>query len=254
MDQQALLTVEGVEKTFGGLKALTGVGFQVNQGDFFGLIGPNGAGKSVMVNVITGMYRPTRGSIRFGGQEVTHLRPDRIIQAGISRTFQHSTLFFDFTVEENIMMGVRATSQVGLWESIAGTGSCQRKDQVIKQRAHEVMKALELERFAGEKAANLPYGLQKVVSIGIAMAPRPRLLILDEPLTGLIAAEVDQVMAHIAQLKKEGITIFIIEHNMRAVMGFCNRIMVLSFGNKIAEGSPVEIQRNPDVIKSYLGE
>ena len=226
----------------------------MGQGDFFGLIGPNGAGKSVMVNVISGMYKPTQGQVQFDGQVITGMRPDRIINQGLSRTFQHSTLFFDLSVRENITMGVRGMGRLGLLGTVLGTGATKSLDQAINERAQEVVDLLELAPYAEEKAANLPYGLQKVVAIGIAVAPKPKLLVLDEPLTGLVAAEVDQVMDHIAGLNQQGVSIFIIEHNMRAVMGYCNRIVVLSFGQKIAEGVPAEIQRNPEVIKSYLGE
>ncbi|MCB2228693.1 MAG: ABC transporter ATP-binding protein [Desulfarculaceae bacterium] len=254
MDDREILRVSEVGKNFGGLEALTEVSFAVETGEFFGLIGPNGAGKSVMVNLISGMYRPSRGQITFDGQLITGLRPDRIIKMGLSRTFQHSTLFFDLTVRQNIMMGVRELAGVGLLESIMRTAGARAKDRDIEARAQEVMETLDLSGQAEEKAANLPYGLQKVVAIGIAIAPRPKVLVLDEPLTGLVAAEVDQVMGHIAALNRQGMTIFIIEHNMRAMMHHCGRMMVLSFGNKIAEGAPSEIQKNPEVIKSYLGE
>lgn len=254
MTERSLLEVFDVDKVFGGLVALNRVNFKVREGALFGLIGPNGAGKSVMVNVITGMYRPTRGEIHFDGEPITGLRPDRIIQRGVSRTFQHSTLFFKQTVRDNIRMGVRIISQVGLFESALGTSSAKEKDRLIDARSEEVMDFLGLSRFADEVAGNLPYGLQKIVAIGIAIAPDPKLLILDEPLTGLIASEVDEVMGHISRLNQEGVTVFIIEHNMRAVMGYCDRVMVLSFGNKIAEDSPKEVQKNPQVIKSYLGE
>ncbi|BEQ13431.1 ABC transporter ATP-binding protein [Desulfoferula mesophila] len=249
-----ILRVNKVSKNFGGLVALSEVSFRVKQGEFLGLIGPNGAGKSVMVNLISGMYKPNKGNIEFDGLVITGMRPDRIIRMGLSRTFQHSTLFFDLTVRENIMMGVREIGDIGLAQAILQSAGARAKDQVIGQRAKEVMQLLELEGQAEEKAANLPYGLQKVVAIGIAIAPRPKVLILDEPLTGLVAAEVNQVMHHIAGLNRQGMTIFIIEHNMRAVMSYCARIMVLSFGNKIAEGTPSEIQKNPDVINSYLGK
>jgi len=251
---RSILRVENVSKNFGGLVALSEVSFHIEKGDFFGLIGPNGAGKSVMVNVISGLYSPNKGRVEFDGRQITGLRPDRIIREGLSRTFQHSTLFFDLSVRENIMMGVRAMADMGLAEAILGSSSARSKDKAIEDRSQEVIDLLGLEQQAEEVAANLPYGLQKIVAIGIAIAPKPKLLILDEPLTGLVAAEVDQVMGHIASLNQQGMTIFIIEHNMRAVMNFCSRIVVLSFGNKIAEGAPGEIQRNREVIKSYLGE
>ena len=254
MARSDILRVSEVSKNFGGLEALNDVSFQVREKEFFGLIGPNGAGKSVMVNVISGMYRPSKGQVEFDGSPITGMRPDRIIRKGLSRTFQHSTLFFELTVRQNIMMGVRDMAGVGLAEAILQSSSARQKDKIIADRAQEVMALLDLEHQAEEKAANLPYGLQKVVAIGIAIAPKPKVLLLDEPLTGLVAAEVDQVMEHIAALNRKGMTIFIIEHNMRAVMNYCGRIMVLSFGNKIAEGTPGEIQKHPEVIKSYLGE
>ena len=254
MVDRALLEVKKVVKRFGGLMAVDGVSFEVRSGDFFGLIGPNGAGKSVLVNIITGLYQPTKGSVILDNRDVTNLKPHLRHQLGMSRTFQHSTLFFDLPVLENIMMGVRAIAEVGLWGTLGNTEAHRRTDEEIRVVAEESVELLGLKRYRTEMAGNLPYGLQKIVSIGMAVASKPKLLLLDEPLTGLIAAEVDDVMGRIASLNSQGITVLIVEHNMRAVMSCCNRIMVLSFGNKIAEGSPDEIRRDEKVIKSYLGE
>ncbi len=254
MVERALLEIRGVVKRFGGLLALDGVGFEVRPGDFFGLIGPNGAGKSVLINIVTGLYKPTRGSVIFDGRDVTSLRPHLRHQLGMSRTFQHSTLFFELSVLENIMMGVRAISGMGLWGTLANTRANHLSDEEIGVVAEEAVDLLGLKRYRTETAGKLPYGLQKIVSIGMAVASKPKLLLLDEPLTGLIASEVDEVMRHISLLNRQGITVLIVEHNMRAVMGYCNRIMVLNFGIKIAEDQPSEIRRNEKVIRSYLGE
>jgi branched-chain amino acid transport system ATP-binding protein len=250
---ERLLEVEGIVKSFAGLMAINELSFAVHRGDLLGLIGPNGAGKSVTVNVITGFYRPNRGSVRYRREEITGLRPDLIVRKKISRTFQHSTLFFDLSVIDNISMGVRTTSEVGLMEAVFKTGSNRQKEKRIRERAEEVIALLKLERHAYEEAKRLPYGLQRVVSMGTALAGNPDLLILDEPLTGLISAEVEEVMDRINYLHTRGLTVMIIEHNMRAVMGHCNRIVVMTFGTKIAEGTPQEIRQNPEVIKSYLG-
>jgi len=173
MVEQALLQISGVVKQFGGLLALDGVSFEVRSGDFFGLIGPNGAGKSAMINIVTGLYKPTKGSVLFQGHDVTNLRPHLRHQLGMSRTFQHSTLFFELSVLENIMMGVRAISKVGLWGTFAKTRAHRRADQEIGEIAEQAVEMLGLNRYRKEPAGKLPYGLQKIVSIGMAEAASP---------------------------------------------------------------------------------
>ncbi len=249
-----ILEVKNIAKRFAGLIALKEVNFHIEEGDLLGLIGPNGSGKSVLVNCITGLYPPSEGRIVYNGEDITGLRPDLITKKHITRTFQQSTLFFDSSVIDNISMGVRIISEVGLWEGIFKTSSNRQKEKQIQAEADKIISLLSLERHVHEYARNLPYGLQKIVAIGIALAGSPKLLILDEPLTGLITSESEEVMARIDSLHKSGMNVMIIEHNMRAVMNHCNRIVVLSFGMKIAEGKPEEIRRNRDVIKSYLGE
>lgn len=254
MGNDTILEVQGIVKHFAGLVALNRVSFGINQGDLMGLIGPNGAGKSVLINVITGLYPPSEGTVFYKRENITGLRPDLIVKKNISRTFQQSTLFFDLPVIDNISMGVRTAAEVGLWEGIFKTRSHRQKDKGVREQCEKTMQLLNLDRHAYEYARNLPYGLQKVVAIGIALAANPELLILDEPLTGLITAEAEEVMTRIDSLHRQGLTVMIIEHNMRAVMGHCNRIVVLSFGTKIAEGTPQEIRQNRGVIQSYLGE
>ena len=239
-------------KRFAGLTALNGVGFHVDRGDLLGLIGPNGAGKSVMVNTITGQYAPTKGNVRHRTEDITGLRPDLIARRGIRKTFQHSTLFTELSVIDNLSVGVPAVRDVTLADALLGTA--RKKELRVRAEAERVLELLNLTRHAGALAGSLPYGLQKIVGMGIALAGAPELLLLDEPLTGLISAEVDEVMACIDRVNASGITVLIIEHNVRAVMGHCNRIVVLNFGSKIAEGTPAEIGRNADVIASYLGK
>jgi branched-chain amino acid transport system ATP-binding protein len=254
LPKDALLEVSGIIKHFAGLTALNDVSFVVHQDDLVGLIGPNGAGKSVLANIITGLYRPNDGAVLYKKEDITGMRPDLIVKKLISRTFQLSTLFFDLSVIDNIMMGVRMTSEVGLLEAIFKTSSNRQKEKKILERAEKISDLLKLGPYTHKHVGSLPYGLQKVVSIGIALAGKPDLLILDEPLTGLITAEVEEVMACIDYVHTQGLTVLIIEHNMRAVMGHCNRIVVLNFGMKIAEGTPEEIRQNEEVIKSYLGK
>ena len=254
MLQENILDVRGILKSFGGLVAVNNVSFKINTGELLGLIGPNGAGKSVLLNTIAGLYEPENGSIIYEGRDLTGWRPDKLVAKGLVRTLQLSTLFFELPVIDNVMLGTPESKSVSLVEAIANNASKRKKDKVIEEKALRILEFLDLTHAKNELSKNLPYALQKHVALGIALATNPKLLLLDEPLTGMDMAEVPMVMDKICHIHDSGITILLVEHNMRAVMRYCERLLVLNLGCLIAEGSPSEIQQNPEVIKSYLGE
>ncbi|MFX0197493.1 MAG: ABC transporter ATP-binding protein [Candidatus Hodarchaeota archaeon] len=248
-----MLEIRNITKTFGGLTALHNVDFDINKGDILGLVGPNGAGKSVLVNTITGFYKPDRGSVVFEGEDLVGLRPDEIVERGVIRTFQISTLFFHRSVRENSLLGLQKHAKIGLWEVLIKRSVNRSRQGALEQEAKRLLGFVGLKGFENEIAGKLPYGLQKKLALAIAMGSDPRLLLLDEPLTGLNPAEVDEMMILIGKIHDMGQTMLVIEHDMRAVMRLCNRIVVLNFGEKIAEDTPINIQNNKQVIKVYLG-
>lgn len=250
----ALLRLEGVSKDFGGLAALTEIDMEVSESELLGIIGPNGAGKSTLFNVITGLFRATRGRIIFNGQDITRWRTDQISRRGISRTFQLALLYMEATCFDNVLLGFHAQYQQPKWKSVLHTKASREEDQIIEQKAMELVKFWGLERFVNERAKNIPYGSQRALGICIALASKPKLLLLDEPFTGMTLIETQTMMEKVRQLKERGVTVAIVEHNMKAVMSLCERIIVLSFGRKITEGQPPEIKENPEVIEAYLGK
>jgi branched-chain amino acid transport system ATP-binding protein len=239
---------------FGGLIAVSGFHLNLAPGEIVGLIGPNGAGKTTVFNMITGVYRPTKGRLFFNEKEITGLRPDQITYRGIARTFQNIRLFPNLTTLENVMVGHHLRLDSTPVGAILGTPRYQREEKRIREESAELLHILGLGQYMHEKATSLPYGQQRRLEIGRALATKPELLLLDEPAAGMNPAEGLSLMEFIQRIRKEfNLTILLIEHDMRVVMGVCERIMVLDYGITIAQGTPREIQNDPRVIKAYLG-
>lgn len=250
---RALLEVDHVTLKFGGLTALNDVSFDIREGEILGLIGPNGAGKTTCFNVMTGVYRPTSGEARFDGHSLSRLKRYKITRLGLARTFQNIRLFKSMTVLENVMVGGDAHSKVGFWDALLRTPRHRRTEAASLERAKELLALVGIHARHDELAANLSYGDQRRLEIARAMATGPKLLCLDEPAAGFNPAEKVKLMELIRRIRDEGYTVLLIEHDMRLVMGVTDRIVVLEFGQKIAEGTPAEIRDNPAVIAAYLG-
>jgi branched-chain amino acid transport system ATP-binding protein len=250
---KALLEVDDVTIRFGGLTALDSVTFEIREGEILGLIGPNGAGKTTCFNVMTGVYQATSGQVRFDGRPLGKLKRHKITQLGIARTFQNIRLFHSMTVLENVMVGADAHSRVGFWDALLRTPRHRHTEAESTARAKELLKIVGIRARPDELAANLSYGDQRRLEIARAMATGPKLLCLDEPAAGFNPAEKARLMDLIRRVRDEGYTVLLIEHDMRLVMGVTDRIVVLEFGRKIAEGVPAEIRDNPAVIAAYLG-
>ena len=249
----ALLEIRKLNKHFGGLVAIHDVDLDVFDLEILGLIGPNGAGKTTLFNVISGFFPPMSGSVIFNGEDITGLRADQIARKGIGRTFQASTVFMQSTVFDNVYSAYYMHYKEPAWKAFLHTASVREEERVIKRKAMEILEFTGLASQKDKIAGNLSSGYKKVLAISITLATNPKLLLLDEPATMLSPDKVEMIMELITKVRSTGTTVVIIEHNMKAIMDYCARIVVLAYGGKIAEGSPQEIRENKEVIEAYLG-
>lgn len=250
----AHLVLDNVSKNFGGLAAVSDLNMEINDREIVGLIGPNGAGKTTTFNLITGELKPSSGEISFESKKLNGMRPHRVAKAGISRTYQLTTLFPGYTVMENVLVGFHLETKFSFVEALLNLRSNRRKERRLFDRAMEVLDFMGLSKLVDEQAENLPHGLQRKLGVAISLACGPRLLLLDEPLTGMNPTEAADMINTIRQINERyGTAILIVEHNLKAVMALCRRIVVINFGMKIAQGSPEEIQNDEQVIEAYIG-
>lgn len=249
-----LLEVRGLSKNFGGLVALDHLDLDVNESEILGIIGPNGAGKSTLFNVVTGYLKPSGGQVFFNDREITHMDPHDVARVGIGRTFQLSTLFAKTTVFDCLLTAFHRLFRASWWRVLLNMPTAREEDETARKKAMEMLDFLELTKHQNKLTEELSSGFKRAVAIGIALVSSPRLLLLDEPVTTLSPDRVERIMKLLQKLRDSGTTIVIIEHNMKAIMDYCDRIAVLAFGKKIADGSAQQIRANKEVIEAYLGE
>jgi branched-chain amino acid transport system ATP-binding protein len=249
----ALLKISGLSHHFRGLKAVSDLSFEVAPGEILGLIGPNGAGKTTVVNLVSGVLRPHSGTVTFAGADVTGLPPHRLARLGLSRTFQSTIVYGSRSVHENALRGSFLTLNAGFLPSLLGTARARRMRLEAELHVEQLLDWLDLSGVANRVASSLPYGYQKLLGIVIALAVQPRCVLLDEPVAGLSAEEADHVRDTIRRVRERGITVVVIDHNMRFISGLCDRVVVMHYGQELAQGAPREVLSDPRVIEAYLG-
>jgi branched-chain amino acid transport system ATP-binding protein len=252
--QKRLLDVRDLRKNFGGLTAINQLDISVEDGEIRGLIGPNGSGKTTFFNVITGYYRPSAGTIKFAGEFVQDMKPSEVAKRGMVRSFQSTTLFLEMTVLQNVYLGCHLQTQSSFLSTLFRAPSYRHGERRVMQGAHSLLEFLEIEALKNELAKNLSHGHQRRLGMAVALGAKPKLLLLDEPLTGMNPTEASTVAHHVRRIRDEmGVSVIIVEHNMRAILSLCDKVTVLNYGQKIFEGSPKEAVHDEKVIEAYLG-